>query len=570
MKLNDFLKICLCCTLLSIGNLYARERVYVSTDKSCYVAGESIWCSVYCLDEEGYSNLSSVAYLQFFSNEGAKATVKVGLIDGRGCGRFEIPFSFATGNYSIVAYTKRSGGESISDFKGKVVSIFNTLTVERVEGGVEVIPDIKESVQFEDVEAMQGSAIELEVPKSNMRGGAAVPVKLRNLSGHNASLSISVYHVDELEKMVAPHRFNTISLLERTGEFVQTTGLDYAGEVIRAKLTGSDGKPAAGKNVYMSAVGGNMDVYVAVSDQDGVVTYYTNNIYGGKDLVFDVASDFNIAKNLHSDDAEEEEYIFSIIEENHNHKTAPIPVLEISPQMRDALVKRTMNMQIAKRFEADTIYNLMEMRANPLLGDIDGLVYNLDDYTRFPTMTDVIREYVRGLRIRRYGKQADIQVLWESSIANFGFTEGYALALLDGVPVRDHKLLVEMDPLLVRQIVVYPRQFAMNNFIFDGIVEFRTYKGDMGGITPGGNVKIISHKGVEYPLAFFGNRVAGSINYPNYNSTIYWNPVVDMAPGASFGVECQLPAYKGEFRVVVEGLSSDGSPIYATSHFNVE
>lgn len=568
--MKKILILCLYCVALSFGSLHAQERVYISTDKSCYVAGESIWCSVYCLDEEGYSDLSSVAYLQFFSSEGVKATIKLGLIEGRGCGRFEIPFSFATGNYSIVAYTKRYGGESLTEFNGKVVTIFNTLTVERVEGGVEVLPAGKEIDHVGAAVATVRGAVELEVPENSVKGMNAVPIKLRNLSGKRASLNISVYHVDELEKMVTPERYSSSSLLERTGEFRETAEVDYAGEVIKVKLSGEDGNPAVGKNVYMSAVDGDMDVYVAVSDSAGVATYYTNNIYGERDLVFDVASDFNIARSISRGDVGEQRCGISLVEASYKHKTAAIPVLEISAQMRDALVQRAMNMQIAKRFEADTIYNLMKMRANPLLGDVVPVVYNLDDYTRFPVMTDVIREYVRGLRIRKYGKEEDIQVLWESSMANFSFTEGHALALLDGVPVRNHKLLVDMDPLLVRQIVVYQRQFAMNNFLFDGIVEFKTYKGDMGGISLGEDVSIISCRGVEYPLAFFGNRVAGNPNYPNYNSTIYWNPVVDIEGKDVYEFECQLPAYKGEFRVVVEGLDEDGSSIYASDVFKVE
>ena len=70
---------------------YAQERVYVSTDKECYVAGEDLWYSLYCKDEAGgeYSQLSDVAYLQFVSNDGVAALHKGALIGGRGCGKFQ-------------------------------------------------------------------------------------------------------------------------------------------------------------------------------------------------------------------------------------------------------------------------------------------------------------------------------------------------------------------------------------------------------------------------------------------------------------------------------------------------
>ena len=36
--------------LLQWGVLLGQERVYVSTDKDVYVAGEDIWYSVYCME----------------------------------------------------------------------------------------------------------------------------------------------------------------------------------------------------------------------------------------------------------------------------------------------------------------------------------------------------------------------------------------------------------------------------------------------------------------------------------------------------------------------------------------
>ena len=130
------------CILLIIGisSSYAQEKVYVSTDRNSYIAGEDLWCSVYCIEESSgeYSHKSSVAYLEFHSLKGLEEIMKVALIEGRGCGRFQIPFSFATGNYTIVAYTREDGGNSTEPFKGKTVSIFNTIIGEKIEGGTKV------------------------------------------------------------------------------------------------------------------------------------------------------------------------------------------------------------------------------------------------------------------------------------------------------------------------------------------------------------------------------------------------------------------------------------------------
>ena len=108
-KVISTLVLLICSWSLILG----QERVYVSTDKDIYLAGEDVWYSLYCFDEKSgnHSDLSDVAYLQFVSNDGVAVTVKGALIRGRGCGRFRIPMTLPTGNYSIVSYTKCDGGD---------------------------------------------------------------------------------------------------------------------------------------------------------------------------------------------------------------------------------------------------------------------------------------------------------------------------------------------------------------------------------------------------------------------------------------------------------------------------
>ena len=73
-RIYRVLALALCAVSLAFA-ANAQERVYVSTDKECYLAGENMWISVYCLDDAagGYSQLSKVAYLVFYNKEGLHA-----------------------------------------------------------------------------------------------------------------------------------------------------------------------------------------------------------------------------------------------------------------------------------------------------------------------------------------------------------------------------------------------------------------------------------------------------------------------------------------------------------------
>ena len=102
----------------------------------------------------------------------------------------------------------------------------------------------------------------------------------------------------------------------------------------------------------------------------------------------------------------------------------------------------------------------------------------------------------------------------------------------------------------------------LNHFIYDGIVNFVTYRGDMGGISLPKNVSVVGFDGVSWPVAILGGKVANEGDYPNFLSTIYWNPTVEIPAGGEFEFDCILPLYKGKFRVVVEGGDGVLNEIY--------
>ncbi len=531
--------------ILIAGNdsiLSARERVYLSTDKEYYLSGENIWCSLYCMDENGFSGLSGVAYLEFYSMEGLAATFKVALVEGRGCGKFEIPFTFKTGNYSIIAYTKRYGGDSVGEYKGKIVSVFNTMTNERVKDGVEVCDELPESGHI------MAESDGITVDKVG-EDGNRVSLRLVNNSGSDMALNISVYNRDALDKALGGNAYDRTVLLERTGEFEPEDMLDYEGEVIRARILARNGAEGSleGKKVYLSAIGGE-EVYTAISDSEGYLTFLTNNIYGDREIVFDVEADGD--------------YAVEHIVEKFEHKPAGIPVLNLSYELNDALEERGISMQISNRFEADTLYELSDIRMNPLLHSKDAIIYRLDDYTRFPSMEEVITEYVKGLRVRKVNRKAEIQVASGGYFNSNSLFYEKAFVLMDGVPVRDHSLIVGFDPLLVKELVVYPRQYLIGNIVYNGLAHFKTYKGDMGGLKLDSNVSIVNYNGVAYPLALLGGKIHENEKYPNYNKTIYWNPAVSLKSGESYDFDCFLPEYEGDFNVVVEGVDSDGRSLY--------
>ena len=50
-------------------------------------------------------------------------------------------------------------------------------------------------------------------------------------------------------------------------------------------------------------------------------------------------------------------------------------------------------------------------------------------------------------------------------------------------------------------------------------------------------------------------------DYPDYRQTIWWHPLLELAPGESMEIKYKAPDYSGAFEVMAEGLTEDGEPL---------
>ena len=91
------------------AQVHLSERVYVSTDRDVYVAGDEMFVSAFCFDRTngGLSNGSRTVYLEIISTDGPVQTSKVAIEGGRGGGVVSLLNSIPTGEYRLIAYTSQ-------------------------------------------------------------------------------------------------------------------------------------------------------------------------------------------------------------------------------------------------------------------------------------------------------------------------------------------------------------------------------------------------------------------------------------------------------------------------------
>lgn len=270
------------------------ERVYVATDKDVYIAGERIWCSVFCQDGNKASEFSSVAYLELLAADHQAAGVKVALKNGRGAATLNIPTETPTGNYRLVAYTALNINEKNHDYLdgSKIISIFNTLSTSRIENGVAVVQDNDSPAGIDSRKEVSDPSLKIdESPDGSMN--------LTFSGAGSASVSVSVCVQDGLHGEQNPdiRSFCNTSSAETTSGGSSDSKFDeaysvsripeYEGEIIRCRVQGSNN--LEGKTIFISFPAESPDAYSADIRKDGSAEFFTQNIYGRRDVVCEIA-----------------------------------------------------------------------------------------------------------------------------------------------------------------------------------------------------------------------------------------------------------------------------------------
>ena len=499
--------------LLTLATLAARAQVYVATDKGCYLAGERVWCSVFCAPGH------SVAYLELISADGPIARTRIDVRSGRGGGSLQVPMSAPTGNYRLFAYS----GPADAGSGGPVLSVFNTLSNERVRDGVEIIEEGANQASV-DVQTGYGFSV-----------GTSGDIVLENTSGRAVSCCVSLTRSDSIKEP----GYRSIATFTPGRPSPESTG-----ELLRAVLSGADASKVAaeGTSAIIAVPGAKTDCYSAQPASDGTMSFKTENVFGDVDMVCMLEG---LAPGL--------DCHIELLSPFLSPRADGLPRLKLSRRMEADLVRRTEAMLDDRA--ADTLAVTLPMRREHFMTSRECVTYILDDYTRFPTMEEVFVEITPDVKLRRPGGKTKVYVLMNNSVADGPSRWGDAVVMIDGVPVPDHKLIETYDPAIVKAVEVYRYRYNMGYRMFDGVVNLVTFKGNMPGVMFDDNVRIYDFQGCALPMVHEGT------------ATPYWHPLVTLAPGEKFTVPSERLEAGSAYTISVEGLTDGGRAVYLRKTF---
>lgn len=332
---------------------------------------------------------------------------------------------------------------------------------------------------------------------------------------------------------------------------------EYRGHLIYGKVLSRDNSnPLSNVLTYLAWPQKRIQFAQAISNDAGTIRFETNQLKGRQKLFIQPSQADSLAR-------------IELTTPFFDKFTRAIPNLELSKELTRQLTTRSISMQVLDAFKRNLQTTIIRSDSSAFYGRAQE-EYKLDDYTRFPLMEEVMREYVKGVRVRKREGQFIFKIL---NTANNTVFDQEPLVLLDGVPLMNVTGIMEFDPLKIKQLDVITNKYFFGSQTYEGIVSYRTYQGDLGGYVFTPHTIVLDYEGLQAAKEFFAPKYETKqqleSRVPDARTLLHWAPDINLSK-AGHSIEFYSSDQPGRYDVVIQGISASGLPVYQRSSFTVK
>lgn len=335
---------------------------------------------------------------------------------------------------------------------------------------------------------------------------------------------------------------------------------EIAGHLITGNVTNKKGELAKNLNCYISMPSTRTQFHQASTNNEGAFTFDTKDFYNEGQII--IQSEFA--------DSSYNFQVYSPFSVNFSSKKLNDFTFSGVNKKNIELINESV--QVQNTFNGSKLrkYNSPSLDTTAFYGKSD-FSYLLDNYVRFTTMEEVLREYVLPIGVKKRNDSFQLQILDNQKI---GFFEEKPLLLLDGVPIFDFNKFMAFDPLKVRKLDVVTGSYYLGNMTFSGIANFITYSGDMASYVLDQNATVIDYEGIQLQREFYSpiydnpNQIASRL--PDFRNQLYWNPSVITDKRGKKNINFYASDLPGKYLIMVQGLSNEGNTGYSSSIIHIK
>ncbi len=550
----------------------SQEKVFIHYNTSLALVGERIYYKVYCLEAETnkFSNLSKIAYVELVgTNNQTVFKHKIRLESGLGNGDFFIPAEVSSGHYKIIGYTRwmlNNGQDSF--FQGNI-TVINPYQTN--QGNILVVPKDSGGVQSNEKEYLlpeskKSKYVSLETDSKIYGKRVPVSLRLKSILGENghANFSISVRKIDGLENYKRHTSDNFQSSFGKNKVDGNNTVYlpELRGELFKGKVLDKESRlPLQSKQVALSSIGDNFHFSVSNTNNEGVLYFNLDQGNPENEVIVQVLGEGRSNCILQMD---REEYV--------DYDKLSFEKVEITSKSLDAILRRSIHSQIENAYsEVKADSTIVREQTSPFYTDLSKL-YNLDDYTRFPTVKETIVEVVDNAWIEKNKNGESV-----FKVRDFGpyfDLVSLPLVIVDGTMIQNHNALVDYDARKIQSIGLYRDKFRIGPKVFQGALLVETINEDFGISTDGDY--IIKKKLLRplpqkkyYEQSYQAHLRTKYGRIPDFRSQLLWAPDLALTD-EEITLEFYTSDVSGIYEISLEGFMASGQPISITETIEVE
>ncbi|WP_242920592.1 hypothetical protein [Pontibacter liquoris] len=325
---------------------------------------------------------------------------------------------------------------------------------------------------------------------------------------------------------------------------------EYDGHFITARVTNAvSGSPAPGITAFLASPSRHIRLYNATSNAQGLLRFEVKDFFGPKEIV--LQTDFRKDSTYHF------EVLSPFSEKYTSHEQ---PAFRLSPALAAELTSRHLAMQVQQAYSGRYLdrFRAPGIDSSAFYGTPDA-TYLLDDYTRFKVMEEVMREYVPGVQVRRRRDGFHFMV---HDATNKSIFQDDPMVLLDGVPVFDIDKIMAFDPLNIRRLDVMTRQYIQGPLLYNGLVSYTTYRGDLAGFQLDPRALLQEYEGLQLQREFYSpvynTQLQRQSRLPDFRNLLYWDPALQTDAQGKGAVRFFTSDVAGTYVVVMQGLTGGG------------
>ena len=544
------------------------ETIFVHSNATTFVSGETLFYKLYCLNPENNkpSYLSKIAYVELLDSK--KISVfkhKLFLEDGMGQGDLFVSASLKTGNYKLIAHTTWMLNKSEATFYEMDIFIVNPFQVNEEKKSEAKEGEIISNNQSTVSNSTENKNLALTLNKNSYSNRDLVQLKIKSLpdslQGGNYSISVRKLEGLPYKKQLSTMDFSKIKSNNSIVKKEEDLALpELRGEIISGKIISkNENNSVENKTVALSVSGKSFAFKSAKTNPTGNFIFNLEKPYYYSDVTVQVmndnSGDFTIS-------LEEPKSININLISNQ-------PFLELNKELKTSLEERSVASQIenayfTKKTDSIAVIQNQNLFYNPLSKD-----YILDDFARFPTLKETITEVVLEMYYTKSKNKFSIGVRDNDPLRELSEP---ALVLIDGLLIQNVDELFEYDMSNVYKISVVPGGYYYGSNAYNGIISFITKNNDFISKAKGEH---LLKPEIIRPLKkkiYYKPDYSDSTKYrriPDYRYQIIWIPELTMDKNENV-ISFYTSDISGTFEIILEGFTSNGTPVSLKKSFEVK